>query len=149
MPWAARARRLWSSRWSKAWWTEVQKFTGSVSTSTRRKVARIFATTPQCATPLHAFAHAPHLRCTVLFAPLTCIELRSAAVEDSAIVLSMSLSVNLLAPTIEKVIAKLKTSYLGLLRLFELDFTANGLPAAPLSELQQLMNTMEARDGAW
>ena len=80
---------------------------------------------------------------------MTCIELRSAAVEDSAIVLSMSLSVNLLAPTIKKVIAKLKTSYLGLLRLFELDFTANGLPAAPLSELQQLMNKMEARDGAW
>ena len=147
MPWVARARPLWSSRWSKGWWTEVQKSTGSVSTSTKRKVARILATAPQCATPLHAFA--PHLRRTVLFAPLTCIELRSAAVEDSAIVLSMSLSVNLLAPTIEKVIAKLKTSYLGLLRLFELDFTANGLPAAPLSELQQLMNKMEARDGAW
>ena len=91
----------------------------------------------------------------VLFAPLTCVELRGARTEkrdddrSEMIVLDMSLSVNLMAPTIEKVVAKLKASHLDLLRLFELDFKANGVPDAALSELQGLMKNAEAKDGVW
>ena len=44
----------------------------------------------------------------VLFSPLTCIELRAASTQGNAIVLDMNLSINLLSPPIEKVVAKLK-----------------------------------------
>ena len=85
----------------------------------------------------------------VLFAPLTCIELLSARSEKTAVFLEMAVSINLMAPTIEKVVAKLKTSHLDLVRLFREDFKAQGLPDEALGQLRQCEATAIARDGTW
>ena len=88
----------------------MRSWTGCPSIPTRRKVRHL----PQeHISVLSALLTAPLLpvRHTVLFAPLTCVELRSAHTEGNAILLDMSLSINLLAPTIEKVVAKMKTGH--------------------------------------
>ena len=64
-------------------------------------ILRLRPTSPAC--PL-----LPRSQREVLFAPLTCIELRNSHAEGGMIVLEMSLSINLMAPTIEKVISKPK-----------------------------------------
>ena len=61
----------------------------------------------------------------------------------------MALTINLLAPTIEKVVSKLKASHLDLLRLFRLDFAAYRVPEAALAPLRREEAAAEARDGAW
>ena len=78
---------------------------------------------------LHCHRRYPH-EAEVLFAPLPCIELQRARTASRGIALQLVLSINLLAPTIEKVVAKLKTSHVDLLRLFISDFKAHGVPAA-------------------
>ena len=65
------------------------------------------------------FSQYPHER-EILFGPLTCIELSGAQTEGNAIILDMNLTVNLLAPTIERVVARLKTSHVDLLELIKL-----------------------------
>ena len=84
----------------------------------------------------------------VLFAPFTCIELRGSQNEERAIVLRMKLTINLLAPTIEKVIAKLQVSHVDLLHLFELSFNTNGVPAEQLVPLRRLITEAEAKEGS-
>ena len=97
---------------------------------------------------LHCHGRYPH-EAEVLFAPLTCIELQSARTESSGIALQLVLSINLLAPTIEKVVAKLKTSHVDLLRLFISDFKAHGVPADVLASLRQCVAAAETRAGGW
>ena len=53
----------------------------------------------------------------VLFAPLTGIEMRGSRIEGSTVVAEMVLSVNLMSPTIEQVVSKMKRSHLTLLDL--------------------------------
>ena len=53
----------------------------------------------------------------VLFAPLTCIEVQRSHVEGNMITITMSISINLLAPTIEKVVAKMQNSQVSLIDL--------------------------------
>ena len=85
----------------------------------------------------------------ILFAPLTCIEMRAARTEESAIVFDMALSINLMAPTIEKVVSKLKNAQLDLLRLLTGDFAAHGVPAAALAPLERQIEAIRERDGPW
>ena len=86
----------------------------------------------------------------ILFAPLTCIELRGSHTEEGVIILDMSLSINLMAPTIEKVIAKLKTSQEDLIRLLTADFKVHRVDAEQaLAPLEQQLKAVRARDGAW
>ena len=53
----------------------------------------------------------------VLFAPLTCIEVQRSHVEGNMVMVAMSISINLLAPTIEKVVAKMQNSHVSLIDL--------------------------------
>ena len=69
----------------------------------------------------------------VLFAPLTCVEMRGARTERAAIVVDFALTINLTAPIIEKVVSRLKVAHLDLLRLLQLDFAACKVPAAALA----------------
>ena len=116
----------------------------------------------------------------VLFAPLTCVELRGSRTEGTAIVFDMALSINLMAPSkwlrfriwypsstmprgslcaerlaspiataIEKVVAKLKTSHLDLLRLLQADFKGYGVPADALTALRQQEVAASKKEGAW
>jgi len=53
----------------------------------------------------------------VVFAPLTCIEVQRSRVDGNMIIVTMSISINLLAPTIEKVVAKMQNSHVSLIDL--------------------------------
>ena len=63
--------------------------------------------------------------------------MKGARTERGAIVLDLALTINLTAPTIEKVVAKLKAAHMDLLRLFLLDFTANKVPPTALIKLKE------------
>ena len=79
----------------------------------------------------------PH-EAEVLFAPLTGIELKDHRVEGSVIVAEMSVAVNLMAPTIEKVVSKMQRSHMQLLDLLRDKLLHAGAPAAVLKPIHEL-----------
>ena len=85
----------------------------------------------------------------ILFAPLTGMEVMSTEVDGTTLIVRVSLSVNLMARTLEQVIAQLQGSHLELLRMFKGEFSASGVPDEQLAGVEQLMEKGEAQKGWW
>eukprot|EP00966_Prymnesium_polylepis_P175578 4063390-Prymnesium_polylepis.2 len=115
---------------------------GFMSTTADRSVAAHYASAGNAATILELdqgmvdrgaelswLSQYPYER-EVLFAPLTGIEMRGSRIEGSTVVAEMVLSVNLMSPTIEQVISKMKRSHLTLLDLLIERLTSANAPMA-------------------
>ena len=87
----------------------------------------------------------PH-EAEVLFPPLTGLEFLKFRVEDGLLIVTVRPSVNLHSLTIEKVIAKMKTSHLQLLDLLTEGLRFAGVPGPALQPLTNLKVTAEGRD---
>ena len=59
----------------------------------------------------------------------------------------MALTINLMAPTIEKVVAKLRTAQLDLIRLLRADFAAYGVPKEAVAAL--VSAAVDSNLGSW
>ena len=87
----------------------------------------------------------PHEK-EILFAPLTGIERRATRVDGSTVVVELRLAVNLTAPTIEQVVAKLQRSHLSLIGLLTDGLRAAAAPERALKAMhasQQLAASLE------
>jgi hypothetical protein len=133
---------------------------GFSSASTKREEARRYATKDKATTPvileitqglidrgadLEWLSQYPH-EAEVLFPPLTGLEFLKFRVEDRLLIVTVRPSVNLHSLTIEKVIAKMKTSHLQLLDLLTEGLRFAGVPGPALQPLTNLKVTAEGRD---
>jgi hypothetical protein len=133
---------------------------GFSSASTERDEAERYATKDNTTTPmlleitqglidrgadLEWLSQYPH-EAEVLFPPLTGLEFLKFRVEDRLLIVTVRPSVNLHSLTIEKVIAKMKTSHLQLLDLLTEGLRFAGVPGPALQPLTNLKVTAEGRD---
>ena len=133
---------------------------GFSSASTKREEAWRYATKDKATTPvmleitqglidrgadLEWLSQYPH-EAEVLFPPLTGLEFLKFRVEDRLLIVTVRPSVNLHSLTIEKVIAKMKTSHLQLLDLLTEGLRFAGVPGPALQPLTNLKVTAEGRD---
>ena len=133
---------------------------GFSSASTKRHEAERYATKDKATTPvmleitqglidrgadLEWLSQYPH-EAEVLFPPLTGLEFLKFRVEDRLLIVTVRPSVNLHSLTIEKVIAKMKTSHLQLLDLLTEGLRFAGVPGPALQPLTNLKVTAEGRD---
>ena len=133
---------------------------GFSSASTKRDEALRYATKDKATTPvmleitqglidrgadLEWLSQYPH-EAQVLFPPLTGLEFLKFRVEDRLLIVTVRPSVNLHSLTIEKVIAKMKTSHLQLLDLLTEGLRFAGVPGPALQPLTNLKVTAEGRD---
>ena len=133
---------------------------GFSSASTKRDEAERYATKDNTTTPmlleieqglidrgadLKWLSQYPH-EAEVLFPPLTGLEFLNFRVEERLLIVTVRPSVNLHSLTIEKVIAKMKTSHLQLLDLLTEGLRFAGVPGPALQPLTNLKVTAEGRD---
>jgi hypothetical protein len=133
---------------------------GFSSASTKRDEALRYATKDKATTPvmleitqglidrgadLEWLSQYPH-EAEVLFPPLTGLEFLNFRVEERLLIVTVRPSVNLHSLTIEKVIAKMKTSHLQLLDLLTEGLRFAGVPGPALQPLTNLKVTAEGRD---
>jgi hypothetical protein len=134
---------------------------GFSSASTEFEEARRYATKDNTTTPvlleieqglidrgadLKWLSQYPH-EAEVLFPPLTGLEFLNFRVDENGLlIVTVRPSVNLHSLTIEKVIAKMKTSHLQLLDLLTEGLRFAGVPGPALQPLTNLKVTAEGRD---
>ena len=87
----------------------------------------------------------PHER-EITFPPYTGLEVVNTRVEESVLVVELRLNVNLLSPTIESAVAKMRSAHLQLLDIIHSNLRAANAPARLLESLKGLRGSEEGKE---
>ena len=85
----------------------------------------------------------------ITFAPFTGLEIVSTRIEESVLVVQMRLNVNLMSPTIETSVAKMRSAHVQLLDLIHSNLRAANAPKRVLLSLQGLKGAEKGKDADW
>ncbi len=87
----------------------------------------------------------PHER-EITFAPFTGLEITGTTIEESVLVVQLRLNVNLMSPTIESAVAKMRSAHLQLLDLIHSNLRAIDAPTRVLLSLQGLRGAEKGKE---
>eukprot|EP00966_Prymnesium_polylepis_P302122 6980069-Prymnesium_polylepis.1 len=85
----------------------------------------------------------------VCFPPLTALEVRTVRVEGSVLVIQMSPTVNQNTETLEKVIARMRSSHIQLLDILREELRSHGAPHCTYEQLDRLRRRALAAEPRW
>ena len=87
----------------------------------------------------------PHER-EITFTPFTGLEITGTTIEESVLVVQLRLNVNLMSPTIESAVAKMRSAHLQLLDLIHSNLRAIDAPTRVLLSLQGLRGAEKGKE---